>query len=137
MINPYYFTDENLEIGFKINLDSHNINHANSILGITPDFPKFGVEFSYFKKILKEMATFYARLINQYKFKYRTLFSASFYRIDEEDQICDDVENFISLKIIANLTETYVDNIDVKSQSEHQIRIQETKKSEWIFGKFN
>ena len=30
MINPYYFLDENLKIGFKINLESHNINHANS-----------------------------------------------------------------------------------------------------------
>ena len=31
MINPYYFTDEKIKIGFKINLDSHNFNHANSI----------------------------------------------------------------------------------------------------------
>ena len=30
MINPYYFTDTNLEVGFKINLDTHHINHANS-----------------------------------------------------------------------------------------------------------
>ena len=28
MINPYYFTDKILKIGFKINLESHN--HANS-----------------------------------------------------------------------------------------------------------
>ena len=31
MINPHYFIDENLKIGFKINLESHNISHANSI----------------------------------------------------------------------------------------------------------
>ena len=30
MINPYYFTDSNLKVGFKKNLDSHNIIHANS-----------------------------------------------------------------------------------------------------------
>ena len=30
VINPYYFTDRNLKVGFKINLDSHNINHAYS-----------------------------------------------------------------------------------------------------------
>ena len=34
MIHPYYLTDENLKIGFKINLESHNINHANSLLNI-------------------------------------------------------------------------------------------------------
>ena len=30
MINPYYFTDRNLKVGFRIYLDSHHINHANS-----------------------------------------------------------------------------------------------------------
>ena len=30
MLNPYYFTDRNLKKGFKIYLDSHHINHANS-----------------------------------------------------------------------------------------------------------
>ena len=38
MINPYCFIDENVKIGFKINLDSHSFNHANSILTITPNF---------------------------------------------------------------------------------------------------
>ena len=31
MYNPYYFIDENLKIGFKINLQSHNVNDANSL----------------------------------------------------------------------------------------------------------
>ena len=35
MINPYYFTDEKLKKCFKINLESHNLIHANSILSIT------------------------------------------------------------------------------------------------------
>ena len=45
MINPYNFIDENLKNGFKINLESHNISNANSILTITPNVPEFGVEF--------------------------------------------------------------------------------------------
>ena len=35
------------------------------------------------------------------------------------------------------LTETDIDNIDVKSQLEQQIQIQETKKLGWIFGNIN
>ena len=50
MINPYYFIDENLKNGFKNNLESHNINHANSILTITPNFPEFGIILRYIKK---------------------------------------------------------------------------------------
>ena len=83
------------------------------------------------------MATIYARLINQYKFKYHILFSASFYKINEEDQRSDEIELFINLKINNNLTETDINNIDVKSQLEHQIQTQETKESGWIFDKIN
>ena len=54
MINPYYFTDRNLKVGFKINLDSHNINHANSKITITPNFKEFGIEVRYINKIMKE-----------------------------------------------------------------------------------
>ena len=36
-----------------------------------------------------------------------------------------------------NLTESDNDNIDVKSQLEHQFQIQETKESGWIFDKIN
>ena len=61
MINPYYFIDKNLKIGFKINLESHNFSHANSILTITPNFPEFGIEFRYINKILKELSVIYAR----------------------------------------------------------------------------
>ena len=65
MINPYFFIDENLKNGFKINLESHNFSHANSILTITPKFPDFGIESRYINKIIKELSVIYARLINQ------------------------------------------------------------------------
>ena len=67
MINPYQYIDENLKYGFKINLESHNNNHANSILTITPSFPEFGIDLRYFSKIIKELSVIYARLINQNK----------------------------------------------------------------------
>ena len=70
MIIPYFFIDENLRMGFEVNLENHNINHAISLLNIEPNFPDIGIETRYINMILKEMATVYARLINQYKFKY-------------------------------------------------------------------
>ena len=53
MINPYYFFDENLKVGFKIILESHNFNHANSLLKIFPNFPDTRIETRYIIKILK------------------------------------------------------------------------------------
>ena len=83
------------------------------------------------------MAAIYARLTNQYKLKYHILFSASFYKINEEDQRNDENESFVNLNIKDNLTETNIKNIDIKSQLEHQIQVQETKESGWIFDKIN
>ena len=95
MITQYNFTDRNLKIIFKINLHSHNINHANSLLPIEPNYPDIGIETRYTNKILREMATIYARLRNEYKFKYPTLFSGSFYKINEEDQRNNENELFL------------------------------------------
>ena len=61
MINPSYFIDENLKIGFKVNLESHNFNHANSLLNIIPNFPDIGIEIGYINKIIKKISVIYAR----------------------------------------------------------------------------
>ena len=79
MINPYYSTNKKLKIGFKINLENHYINHANCLLNIEPNFPDIGIETRYVNKILKEMTTFYARLIKQYIFTHHIFFSSRFY----------------------------------------------------------
>ena len=135
MLNPYYFTDKNLKVEFKNNLDSHHINHANSKLTITPTFPEFGIETGYFNKILKEMSIIYARLMNQYKFKYQTVFSARFDKQDENNQLLDETELFINLNINHNSTQTDINNIDIKSPLEHQIQQQEMEDSGWRFDK--
>ena len=134
MINPYYFTDRNLQVGFKINLDSHHINHLNSKLTITPNFKEFGIEVRYNNQIMKELSNIYARLINQYIFEYQTVFSARFDKQDENNLVLDETELFINLNINHNLTRT---DIDIRSQLEHQIQRQEMKDSGWRFDKIN
>ena len=137
MFYPYYFIDENLEIDFTIQLESHNFIHANSLLNIIHNFPDIGIETRYINKTLKEMATIYARLKNQYKFEYHIFFSANFNKIIEEGQRSEEIASFINLKINNELPEDDIDKIDVKSQLEHQIQIQGTKESGWIFAKLN
>ena len=109
MLNPYYFTDRALQVEFKINLDSHNVHHTNSKLTITPNHPEFGFESRYINKIMKELSVIYPRLINQYKFKYQTVFSARFDKQDENDQVLDETELFINLNTNHNLTQTDID----------------------------
>ena len=129
MINPYYFNDKNLRVGFKINLDSHHINHANSKITITPNYPEFGIEVRYINEIMKELSVIYARLINQYKFKYQTVFSARFDKQDEDNQVLDETELFNILNINHNLTQSDLDKSDIRFPLEHQIQQQEMKDS--------
>ena len=137
MLNPYYFTDRNLRVGFKINLDSHHINQINSKFFITPSHPEFGIEVRYINRIMKELSIIYATLINQYKFTNQTVISARFDKQDENDQILDGTELFIFLNINHNLTQTDIDNIDVVSQLDNQLREQEMKESGCRFDKIN
>ena len=137
MINLYYFTDRNLKVGVKINFDCHHINHAISKLIIIPNYPEFGNEVRYIKKIIKEISVICARLINQYKFRYQTVFSARFDKQDEDNQVIDETELLINININHNLTQTDIDKIDVKSPFEHQIQQQEMKYSGWRFDKNN
>ena len=46
--------------------------------------------------ILKEMSIIYARLIDQYKFKFQVVFSAEFDKEDEFGFISDKIELYIS-----------------------------------------
>ena len=137
MINSYYFTDTNLQVGFKINSDSHHINHLNSKLTITPNHPEFGIETRYINNIMKEFSIIYARLINQYKFRYQTVFSARFDKQNEDGQLLDETELFINLNINHNLTRYDLDKIDVVSALDHQIREQQMRDSGWRFDKIN
>ena len=86
---------------------------------------------------MKELAMIYARLINQYKFKYQTVFSPRFNKQDEDGELLDETELFINLNINLNLTETDIDNINVVSPLEYQKQQQEMKDSGWRSDKIN
>ena len=135
MNNPDHFFDKILKTIFRSIPESNTILHAISILSNTPNYTDIGIETRYINEILKEMATSYARLRNQFKFKYHTLLPASFYKINEDNKRSKEFELFFILNINQNLTESDNSNIDVKSQLEHQFQIQETKGKGWIFDK--
>ena len=137
MLIPYYFTDRTLKVGFKINLNSHHVNHANSKVSFTPNYPEIGIEFRYINKIMKELAMIYARIKNQYIFKYQTVFLARFDKQDEDNQVLDETEFFINLNINHIITETDINNFNVVSPLEYQKQQQEMKDSGRRFDKIN
>ena len=52
------------------------------------------------------MSIIYARLINQYKFKYQGVFLCIFDKQGEHNEKLDEIELFINLNINHNLTES-------------------------------
>ena len=85
--------------------------------------------------LVKEMAVIYARLINQYKFKYQCVFLCNFDKQGEFGEILDETELFINLKINHNLTESDLNKINIRWDLERQIQNQEMKDSGWRFDK--
>ena len=115
MFKPYCFTDGALQVGLNNTPDSRHINHAKSKIIIKPNFHELGIEVPYINKILKVMAIIFARLYNQHKFNYQTVFSARFYEQKEDNQVLDEIELYIHLKIIQNQTESDIVNFAIKS----------------------
>ena len=136
MLNPYYFTDRILKVIFKINSDSHHINHAHSKLIIKSNYPGFGI-VRYINKIMKELSVIFARLINHDQFKYQTVFSARFEKQDEDNRVLGETVLFINLNNNHNLTQSDLDKIDIRCPLEHQIHQQEMKDSAWRLDMIN
>ena len=74
-----------------------------------PNYPEIGIEVRYITKFMKELSIIYARLINQYNFRYQTVFSARFDKKDENNQVLDETILFNILNINHNLTQTDID----------------------------
>ena len=133
MINPYYFS-QRLNLAYKIELDSHNINHLNSKITVRSKYD-LRIENREINNIFKEMALIYARLIGQYKFKYQVVFSALFEKMNEFGYIENKTEMYISLKLNHVLTLSDLDNLTINSQVESQIENKQMKESGWVFDK--
>ena len=87
MLNPYYFKDKDFYNFLKINLDSHHINHLNSKITISSTTEYNDISISLINILVKEMATIYAKLISQFKFKYQCTFLARFDKQDEDGRV--------------------------------------------------
>ena len=133
MISPYYFS-RRFENQYKINLDSHNVNHLNSKITFKNKYD-LPIQMDDVDSILKEMSLIYTRLIDQYKIKFQVVFSAEFDKEDEFGFISDKTELFISLKINQILTLEDIEQTNICSQLESQITNQELKDSGWRFNK--
>ena len=62
--------------------------------------------------------------MNQTKYKYQTVCSARFDEEDEDDQVFDEFEMYFNLNNNQILTESDIDNFNIRSQSERQIQNQ-------------
>ena len=86
---------------------------------------------------MKKWATIYARLVNRYKFKNKTVFSAQFVKQGEDNQVLEKTDLFLNLQNNQNVTESGIDKDDFKSPVERQIQNQEMKYNGWRFDDIN
>ena len=74
------------------------------------------------KKTSRNFYVVFAEVLNQYNFKYQTVFSARFAKQEKNNQVLVETELFNDLNTIHNSPQTYIDNIDITSTLEHQIQ---------------
>ena len=119
--------DRKLQIELRIDKDSPCLTFI-----ITPNISEYEVQVCYINHIIKQLSNIYVRLINQYKFRYQSVFSAVF-----DKQNGDEKELFIDLNISHNLTQSDIDKIDVISPLRHKIHDEEMIDFDWQFYKIN
>ena len=120
--NPDYDNGRKLQIELKIDKDYPCLTF----------FIEGNVELYYINHIIKQLSNIYVRLINQYKFRYQTVFLTVF-----DKQNGDEKELFIDLNISYNLTQSDIDKIDVISLLRHKIYNEEMTDFDWQFYKIN
>ena len=125
--NPDYDNDRKLQIELRIDKD-----YPCLIFIIKPNVSEYNVELCYINHIIKQLSNTYVRLINQYKFRYQTVFSAVF-----DKQNGDEKELFIDLNISNSLSQSDIDKIDVISPLKHKVHDEEIRDSDWQFYKIN
>ena len=121
--------DRKLQIELRIDKDSPCLTFI-----ITPNISEYEVEVCYINHIIKNLSNIYARVINQFKFRYQTVFSAVF---DKQNENEDEKELFINLNINHNLSQTDIGKIDVISPLKNKIHDEEMKDFDWQFDKIN
>ena len=114
-------------------LDSQYINHVYSKFTTSPK--NLDIEIFHVYKKGKQMADIYARLFNQYSFKYRAVLTAKFDKQDEDHRKLNETQSYNNLNIIQNFAESDIDNFDIRSQLERQKQIHEIKLTGWRFDK--
>ena len=119
--------DRKLQIELRIDKDSPCLTFI-----ITPNISEYEVQVCYINHIIKQLSNIYVRLINQYKFRYQTVFSAVFDKQNEDEK-----ELFIDLNISNSLSQSDIDKIDVISPLKHKIHDEEIRDSDWQFYKIN
>ena len=128
MINPYYFS-KRYEPQYDVNLDQHHPKHLNSKITVKPKYD-LPIELLDLNNIFKEMSAIYARLIEQYKFKYQVVFSVIF---DKETR--DELEQYVTLEVNQSLTWNDIEKYDLEGKTNALIENLEMKDSGWRFCK--
>ena len=86
---------------------------------------------------MNDMDNVHARLTYQHKLEYQTVLSARLDKQNEEYKVLDEIEFHKKLNINRNLTDSDIDNMNVRSLLEQDVLHQETKDWGWRFNKNN
>ena len=86
---------------------------------------------------MEKMSGVFAKLINQYQFKYILTFLVLFNKYGEDNEITSEIELSITLSITHNLTQGEIHSINIQCTLENRIQGIEMKEVGWNFQRNN
>ena len=86
---------------------------------------------------MKEMSHIFAKIVDQYRFKFESTFLVLFNKYGEDIETPSEIELPITLSNTHNLTQPEIDNINIQWTLEIRIQSVELKNSGWNYRKIN
>ena len=127
-VNPFRLKKP-LSDQYNVILIHHNPIDLNSELKVVAKSNQYINQF-HINDIVKQMSIKYGELINQYKFKIKVFANVKYLKNNGEGPI-EEVDHYIPINIIENLTRIQLDDLDIMADLNNEIERRDMEGSGW------
>ena len=127
-VNPFHLKNP-LKSEYNVTLIHHNPIDLNSELKVDGKANQYISKY-HIKNIVKQLSIKYGELINQFKFKIRFYANVK-YLLGHEDEPSEEVNHYIGVDIIDNLTRLQLNDLDIMTDLDNEIENRDMEGAGW------
>ena len=127
-VNPFHLKTP-LKNEYNVILIHHNPTDLNSELKVVGKANQY-INKYHINNIVKQLSIKYGELIKQFKFKIRFYANVK-YLLNQEDEPPEEINHYIGVDIIDNLTRLQLNDIDIMAELDNEIENRDMERSGW------